>query len=191
MDAIGIRIPDAPFIRAVCRQHRSALALTSANKSGGLSSIAVNEFQVKGLLGWACPVGIPGGHVRARLLLLCPHALHRARSLPCLPLWHATCCCCRPAKVVARVLPLRCRPRSTGVDRATLAPPPSPTTHPPPELWPACSLVFDGGALDAGRSGSTVIDLATPGQFVISRRGAGFARTMQLLQEKYGLRHVL
>ncbi|PSC75583.1 2, 5 -phosphodiesterase 12 [Micractinium conductrix] len=104
VDAIGIRIPDAPFIRAVCRQHRSALALTSANKSGGLSSIAVNEFQ---------------------------------------------------------------------------------------ELWPACSLVFDGGALDAGRSGSTVIDLATPGQFVISRRGAGFARTMQLLQEKYGLRHVL
>ncbi|KAL4445318.1 hypothetical protein ABPG77_011143 [Micractinium sp. CCAP 211/92] len=104
VDAIGIRIPDAPFIRAVCRQHRSALALTSANVSGGLSSVEVAEFQ---------------------------------------------------------------------------------------ELWPACSLVFDAGRLDAGRSGSTVIDLTTPGEFVIRRRGSGFARTMQLLQEKHGLKHVL
>lgn len=104
MDAIGIRIPDAPFIRAVCRQHRSALALTSANVSGGLSSVEVTEFQ---------------------------------------------------------------------------------------ELWPSCSLVFDAGRLDAGRSGSTVIDLTTPGEFVIRRRGSGFARTMQLLQEKHGLKHVL
>jgi len=59
------------------------------------------------------------------------------------------------------------------------------------ELWPSCSLVFDGGQLDAGRSGSTVVDLTTPGQFVIRRRGTGFAQTMQLLQEKYGLKHVL
>jgi tRNA A37 threonylcarbamoyladenosine synthetase subunit TsaC/SUA5/YrdC len=46
--AIGVRIPDSPFIRALCRQHRGALALTSANISGGMSSIAVDEFQVGG-----------------------------------------------------------------------------------------------------------------------------------------------
>lgn len=46
VSAIGIRIPAAPFIRAVCRQHRSALALTSANISGGTSSIEVAEFEV-------------------------------------------------------------------------------------------------------------------------------------------------
>jgi hypothetical protein len=59
------------------------------------------------------------------------------------------------------------------------------------DLWPACSIVFDGGQLDAGRSGSTIVDLSQPGSFCITRRGAGFARTMQLLQEKYQLRHVL
>lgn len=63
--------------------------------------------------------------------------------------------------------------------------------RPAQELWPSCSLVFDAGRLDAGRSGSTVIDLTTPGEFVIRRRGSGFARTMQLLQEKHGLKHVL
>lgn len=67
--------------------------------------------------------------------------------------------------------------------------------HPIPsclqDLWPACSIVFDGGQLDAGRSGSTIVDLSQPGSFCITRRGAGFARTMQLLQEKYQLRHVL
>ena len=41
----GIRIPDAPFIRAICRQHRGALALTSANLSGSGSSVAVAEFE--------------------------------------------------------------------------------------------------------------------------------------------------
>lgn len=59
------------------------------------------------------------------------------------------------------------------------------------ELWPACSAVFDGGELDAGRAGSTVIDLTQSGQFEIRRRGTSFARTMQLLQEKHGLQHVL
>jgi 2',5'-phosphodiesterase len=102
--AIGVRIPDAPFIRAVCRQHRAALALTSANISGGMSSVEVGEFE---------------------------------------------------------------------------------------ELWPACSLVFDGGRLDAGRSGSTVVDLTQPGRFAIARRGSGFARTVQLLADKYGLTHDL
>lgn len=59
------------------------------------------------------------------------------------------------------------------------------------DLWPACGLVFDAGQLDAGRSGSTVIDLTQPGQFVIRRRGSGFAACMQLLQEKHGLHHLL
>lgn len=44
--AIGVRVPNSAFIRAVARQHRSALALTSANVSGCLSSIAVDEFSV-------------------------------------------------------------------------------------------------------------------------------------------------
>lgn len=59
------------------------------------------------------------------------------------------------------------------------------------DLWPACSLVFDGGQLPAGRAGSTVIDLTRPGQFSIRRRGTGFARAMQLLPTKFGLRHAL
>jgi tRNA A37 threonylcarbamoyladenosine synthetase subunit TsaC/SUA5/YrdC len=42
----GIRVPDAPFIRAVCRQQRGALALTSANISSGLSPMHIGEFQV-------------------------------------------------------------------------------------------------------------------------------------------------
>ena len=44
--AIGVRVPDCAFTRALCRQHRGALALTSANISGGLSSVAVDEFRV-------------------------------------------------------------------------------------------------------------------------------------------------
>jgi len=68
---------------------------------------------------------------------------------------------------------------------------PSPHPAPPQELWPSCSLVFDGGQLAAGRAGSTVIDLTRPGRFIIQRRGSGFAHVMQLLQEKYELRHLL
>ena len=145
--AIGIRIPDAPFIRAVARQHRTALALTSANISGGMSSIDVAEFQVRrgveaGGGGQAGMSTITAAHpvCAASSCLVCPHPPH---------------------------LPV------------------------PQDLWPACSLVFDGGRLDAGRSGSTVVDLTRPGTFSIGRRGPGFARTMQLLQEKYGLRHDL
>lgn len=61
----------------------------------------------------------------------------------------------------------------------------------PQDIWHACSLVFDGGELDAGRAGSTVVDLAAPGEFVVVRRGTGFAHLVQLLQKKYGLRHVV
>lgn len=39
-----MRIPDHEFIRAVCRSHGGAIALTSANISGGTSPVSVNEF---------------------------------------------------------------------------------------------------------------------------------------------------
>jgi 2',5'-phosphodiesterase len=42
--AIGLRVPDSPFIRAVCRAHGGALALTSANVSGASSTVEVGEF---------------------------------------------------------------------------------------------------------------------------------------------------
>ena len=42
-------MPDSHFIREVCKQHQSAgfgaLALTSANLSGGQSSVEVSQFQ--------------------------------------------------------------------------------------------------------------------------------------------------
>ena len=40
----GIRVPDSAFIRSIARAYGGALALTSANVSGGLSTLAVNEF---------------------------------------------------------------------------------------------------------------------------------------------------
>jgi 2',5'-phosphodiesterase len=45
LSSLGIRIPDCQFLRAVCRQHAGALALTSANLSGGVSTVAVEEFR--------------------------------------------------------------------------------------------------------------------------------------------------
>lgn len=49
--------------------------------------------------------------------------------------------------------------------------------------------MFDGGALERGRAGSTVIDLTQPGCFSIVRRGAGFSDAVRLLTGKHGLRH--
>lgn len=43
--SLGIRIPDSQFIRAVCRQHRGGLALTSANPSGASSPVSVAEVE--------------------------------------------------------------------------------------------------------------------------------------------------
>ena len=40
----GIRVPDSAFIRSIARTFGGALALTSANVSGGLSTLAVSEF---------------------------------------------------------------------------------------------------------------------------------------------------
>jgi tRNA threonylcarbamoyl adenosine modification protein (Sua5/YciO/YrdC/YwlC family) len=44
VDLIGIRVPNSDFVRAVCRAHQGAIALTSANKSGETSTTAVDEF---------------------------------------------------------------------------------------------------------------------------------------------------
>ncbi|GBG60028.1 hypothetical protein CBR_g359 [Chara braunii] len=42
---IGVRVPDTAFIRDVARSFGGALALTSANVSGGLSPVSVMEFE--------------------------------------------------------------------------------------------------------------------------------------------------
>ncbi len=57
---LGVRIPDNKFIRAVCRQHRGALALTSANVSGQQSSLTVEEFEK---LWPQCDVVFDGGAI--------------------------------------------------------------------------------------------------------------------------------
>ena len=44
-ELVGVRIPDYPFLREVCRACRGPLALTSANFSNTTSSLAVEEFQ--------------------------------------------------------------------------------------------------------------------------------------------------
>ncbi len=38
-------MPDSAFIRSIARAHGGAIALTSANISGGLSTLAVDEFK--------------------------------------------------------------------------------------------------------------------------------------------------
>ena len=59
---IGIRIPDHQFLRAVCRQHKGALALTSANVSGGRSSVEPAEFAAL----WSqCAAVFDGGRAAA------------------------------------------------------------------------------------------------------------------------------
>jgi hypothetical protein len=50
----GIRVPDSVFIRSIARAHGGALALTSANVSGGVSTLAVDEF--KDLWAEVCPL---------------------------------------------------------------------------------------------------------------------------------------
>ena len=43
-DPAGVRIPESDFIRSVCRGFGGAIALTSANSSGGTSPLSVNDF---------------------------------------------------------------------------------------------------------------------------------------------------
>ncbi|KAF6017875.1 YRDC [Bugula neritina] len=52
------------------------------------------------------------------------------------------------------------------------------------ELWPHLSVVYDGGTLGENvtqRLGSTVVDLSTPGQFVILRNGSAYSPTKEIL----------
>ena len=44
VDALAVRIPDFPFLRAICRQVQTPLALTSANLSGEQSPVHTSEF---------------------------------------------------------------------------------------------------------------------------------------------------
>ena len=59
---IAIRIPNSLFLRAVCRQHRGALALTSANLSGDASTVSISEFEQ---LWSSCKVIFNGGNLKA------------------------------------------------------------------------------------------------------------------------------
>lgn len=45
VEQIGIRIPDFPFIRDVCREFQQPVALTSANRSSEPSTLNVHEFE--------------------------------------------------------------------------------------------------------------------------------------------------
>ncbi|XP_078181232.1 DHBP synthase RibB-like alpha/beta domain-containing protein isoform X1 [Carex rostrata] len=58
------------------------------------------------------------------------------------------------------------------------------------ELWPQCSLVYDGGTLPAGRAGSTVVDLVNPGLYKILRDGSAREETTAILQN-FGLKEAM
>lgn len=45
VESVGVRVPDAAFVRDVCRAHGSAVALTSANVSAQRSPLAAEEFR--------------------------------------------------------------------------------------------------------------------------------------------------
>ncbi|XP_042475988.1 yrdC domain-containing protein, mitochondrial isoform X1 [Macadamia integrifolia] len=45
LDSIGVRVPGSNFIRSIARGSGSALALTSANRSGQPSSVCIKDFQ--------------------------------------------------------------------------------------------------------------------------------------------------
>ena len=65
---VGIRIPDHPFIREVCRKTQCPLALTSANVSQGKSTLAISEFtELHEFLSCICDGGILGSTDQARL----------------------------------------------------------------------------------------------------------------------------
>jgi len=42
---IGIRVPNCPFIVALCRAYGGPVALSSANRSGARSALEVTEFE--------------------------------------------------------------------------------------------------------------------------------------------------
>ena len=61
---IGVRIPDAHFIRSLARHFGGALALTSANVSNATSTVAVDEFRE---LWPACAHVFDGGRLQVSL----------------------------------------------------------------------------------------------------------------------------
>ena len=63
VSTLGIRIPESAFIRAVCRQYKGALALTSANLSGAESSLSVEEFEK---LWGSCDAVFDGGSISGK-----------------------------------------------------------------------------------------------------------------------------
>ena len=58
----GVRIPDSPFVRQLCTAFGSAIALTSANPSGGDNSLAVDDFRE---LWCQCGAVYDGGRIPA------------------------------------------------------------------------------------------------------------------------------
>jgi len=54
-------------------------------------------------------------------------------------------------------------------------------------LWPSLAAVFDAGALGDSRSGSTIIDLTSSGEYAVNRIGNGFENVRSTLF-KHGLR---
>lgn len=59
---VGVRVPDAPFVRALARSLGEPLALTSANLAGAASTVAVDEFAD---LWPACAAVVDGGTIRS------------------------------------------------------------------------------------------------------------------------------
>ena len=57
----GVRVPASGFVRDVCRLHGGALALSSANLSGGRSPVDVSEFRE---LWPQCTAVFDGGTIR-------------------------------------------------------------------------------------------------------------------------------
>jgi len=45
LPSVGVRVPDSPFIRALCKAHGGPLALTSANLSGEMSPLDISDFE--------------------------------------------------------------------------------------------------------------------------------------------------
>jgi 2',5'-phosphodiesterase len=53
-------------------------------------------------------------------------------------------------------------------------------------LWEECENVFDGGRIQATRSGSTIVDLSVPGEFSIARAGEK-CDVIQETLKRYGM----
>ncbi|KAL2622207.1 hypothetical protein R1flu_002412 [Riccia fluitans] len=53
-------------------------------------------------------------------------------------------------------------------------------------LWSHCFAVFDAGTLPAGRAGSTIVDLTSPGEFKVLRPGSALSETVEILS-RYNL----